>query len=149
MAKENSRPTLQPVATKKGPYSLPVPGVEKKPGEGIPRRLPSSINGLETTPDPSIKTVYDIVVHGAQKFGESHCMGSRELIKMHAETKMIKKIVDGVEQETPKQWSYYEMSGYTWKNYIQYKEVVDMTGAGLVALGLRKDDRVHIYAATR
>lgn len=143
------RPHLYPVATKKGPYSLQVPGVEKKPGEGIPRRLPSSIDALTTTPDPDIKTLYDIVTRGARKFPESHCMGKRSLVKLHAETKMIKKIVDGVEQEVPKQWSYYEMSGYTWKNYVQYKEAVDTCGAGLVALGLKRDDRVHIYAGTR
>lgn len=141
--------TLYPVATKKPPYSLQVPGVEKKPGEGIPRRHPLAIDGLKTTPDPDVKTVYDIVVRGAKKFGNSECMGSRKLVRTHVEEKMVKKVVDGEVREVPKQWTYYEMSGYSWKTFIEYKEVVDTCGAGLRALGLVATDRVHIYAATR
>jgi len=143
------RPVLYPVTTKRPPYTVQVPGVEKKPGEGIPRRHPGSVDGLKTTPDPDVKTVYDIVVRGAKKFGTAECMGSRKLIKVHVEEKMVKKMVDGAEQQVPKQWTYYEKSGYTFKNFIQYKESVDTCGAGLRALGLRKSDRVHIYAATR
>lgn len=140
---------LHPVATKKPPYSLPVPGVEKKPGEGIPRRHPGSIGGLKTTPDPEIKTLYDIVVYGANKHGNSECMGSRKLIKTHVEEKKVKKIVDGEEREVPKNWTFYEMSGYTWKSFVQYREAVDTCGSGLRALGLVAADRVHIFAATR
>ncbi|KAF8536420.1 hypothetical protein BDD12DRAFT_748519 [Trichophaea hybrida] len=142
------RSILYPVATKKPPYTVQVPGVEKKPGEGIPRRHPGSIDELKTTPDPDVKTVYDIVVRGAKKFGTAECMGSRKLIKVHIEEKMVKKVVDGVEQDVPKQWIYYEKSGYTFKNFIEYKEAVDTCGAGLRALGLGKGDKVHIYAAT-
>jgi long-chain acyl-CoA synthetase len=143
------RPVLYPVATKKAPYSLQVPGVEPKEGEGIPRRHPGSIDRLVSTPDPDVRTVYDIVVRGAKKFGTSECMGRREMIKTHVEKKMIKKVVDGVETEVPKEWIYYEKGGYTFKNFIEYKETVDTCGAGLRALGLNKNDRVHIYAGTR
>ena len=143
------KPTLHPVATKKPPYTLQVPGVEKKPGEGLPRRIPSSIEALVTTPDPDVKTLYDIVCRGARKFGDHECMGSRKLIKTHVEEKMVKKMVDGEEQEVPKKWTYYEMSGYTFKSFNQYKEVVDIVGSGLRALGLVATDRVHIFAATR
>lgn len=139
---------LHPIATKKPPYSLQVPGAEKKPGEGIPRRHPGSIDGLKTTPDPEIKTLYDIVVYGAKKHGNSECMGSRKLIKTHVEEKKVKKIVDGEEREVPKSWTFYEMSGYTWKSFVQYKEAVDTCGSGLRALGLVAADRVHIFAAT-
>ncbi|KAI5818803.1 hypothetical protein BZA77DRAFT_9960 [Pyronema omphalodes] len=144
----DKRPVLYPVATKKGPYSLQVPGVEPKEGEGIPRRHPGSIDRLVSTPDPDVRTVYDIVVRGAKKFGTSECMGRRPMIKTHVEKKMIKKVVDGVETEVPKEWVYYEKGGYTFKNFIEYKESVDTCGAGLRALGLNKNDRVHIYAGT-
>lgn len=142
-------PTLYPVCTKKPPFSVPVPGAERKPGEGIPRRHPLSVDGLKTTPDPDVSTVYDIVARGARKFGTAECMGSRKLIRVHVEEKMVNKVVDGVEQPVPKQWTYYEKAGYVWKNFVQYKESVDTCGAGLRALGLQKADRVHIYAATR
>jgi hypothetical protein len=144
-----SRKTLYPVATKKPPYSLQVPGVEKKPGEGIPRRHPGSMDGLKTTPDPDIKTLYDVVTRGARMFGDAECMGSRKLIKTHVEEKMVKKVVDGEEREVPKQWTFYEMGGYKFKSFKQYKEQVDICGSGLRALGLGAGDRVHIYAATR
>lgn len=140
---------LYPIATKKPPYSLQVPGVEKKPGEGIPRRHPLSIDALTTTPDPEVKTLYDIVVRGAKKYGDSECMGSRQLIKTHTEEKKVKKMVDGEEREVSKNWTFYEMSGYTWKSFVQYKVAVDTCGAGLRALGLVAADRVHIFAATR
>jgi long-chain acyl-CoA synthetase len=143
------RQTFYPVATSKLPYTLQVPGIEPKEGEGIPRRHPSSIDGLKTTPDPDVKTLYDVVVRGAKMFGNEKCMGSRKLIKTHVEEKKLKKIVDGVETEVSKEWTYYEMSGYTWRTFTDYKERVDTCGSGLRALGLGKDDMVQIFAATR
>jgi long-chain acyl-CoA synthetase len=149
MAQPQRKATFYPVATKKPPYTLQVPGVEKKPGEGIPRRHPSSIDGLATTPDPDVKTLYDVVTRGARLFGDAECMGSRKLIKTHVEEKMVKKMVDGEEREVPKQWTYYEMSGYTFMSFKQYKEQVDICASGLRKLGLVAGDRLHIYAATR
>ncbi|KAA8893812.1 hypothetical protein FN846DRAFT_977227 [Sphaerosporella brunnea] len=143
-----SKKTLYPVATKKGPYTVQVPNAEQKEGHGVPRRHPLSIDQLATTPDPDVKTLYDVVTRGARLFGDAECMGSRKLIKTHVEEKMVKKMVDGEEREVPKKWFFYEMSGYTFKSFKQYKEQVDVCGAGLRQLGLVAGDRVHIYAAT-
>jgi long-chain acyl-CoA synthetase len=149
MAQPQRKTTFYPVATKKPPYTVQVSGVEKKDGEGIPRRHPSAIDGLATTPDPDVKTLYDVVTRGARLFGDAECMGSRKLIKTHVEEKMVKKVVDGEEREVPKQWTYYEMSGYTFQSFKQYKEQVDIVASGLRKLGLVAGDRLHIYAATR
>lgn len=139
---------FQPVMVKKPPFSLPVSGVEKKEGEGIPRRHPESIQELKTSPDPSVKTVYDIVQYGARTHGEANCMGQRRLIKTHIEEKMVPKVVNGQKTEVPKQWTYYEYGPFEFINFKQYKERVDAFGAGLRHLGLEKGDMVHIFAAT-
>lgn len=140
---------LYPVAVRKPPYSVQVPEEgERKPGHGIPRRLPTSVPNLPTSPDPSIKTIYDVVVYGANTHGDAECMGDRPLIKTHTDKKTLKKIVNGEEVEYEKQWVFYEMGKYKFISFNEYKKRVDVTGAGLRALGLNKGDLVHIYAAT-
>lgn len=137
-----------PYMSKRPPFNIQVPGVEKKEGEGIPRRHPGSINGLRSRLEPDIATTYDIVKRGAAKFGDAQCLGSRTLIKQHEEIKMLKKVVDGVEQEVPKTWIYYELSGYKFLSFKEYLERVNIIGAGLKALGLEKGEKVQIFAAT-
>ncbi|CUS13153.1 unnamed protein product [Tuber aestivum] len=137
-----------PCMSKRPPFNLQVPGAEKKDGEGIPRRHPGSINGLRSRLEPDITTTYDIVKRGAAKFGDAQCLGSRTLIKQHEEIKMLKKVVDGVDQEVPKTWIYYEMSGYKFLSFKEYLERVNMIGAGLKALGLEKGEKVQIFSAT-
>ncbi|CAZ85687.1 unnamed protein product [Tuber melanosporum] len=144
-----TKQVLWPCMSKRPPFNLQVPGVEKKEGEGIPRRHPGSINGLRSRLEPDIATTYDIVKRGAAKFGDAKCLGSRTLVKQHEEIKMLKKAVDGVDQEVPKTWIYYEMSGYKFLSFKEYLERVNIIGAGLKALGLGKGEKVQIFAATR
>lgn len=90
----------------------------------------------------------DFVRTSAVKYGDAKALGSRRLIKMHHETKKIKKFVNGVEQEVDKSWNYFEMSPY---EYISYKELEVLThqlGAGLRKLGLQSPDKVHMFAST-
>ena len=143
------KPIPTPALHKKGPFNVQVPGVEKKEGEGIPRRHPSAVTELVSRLEPDIATTYDIVKRGAAKFGDAQALGSRRLIQVHEETKMISKMVDGVEQEVPKQWTYYEMSEYTYMSFNEYLARVNTTGAGLKALGLEKGEKLQIFAATR
>lgn len=139
---------LQPCISKKPPFNVQVPNVTPKEGEGIPRRHPGSINGLRNRMEEDIRTTYDIVKRGAAKFGDAQALGTRKLIKLHEEQKMVKKMVDGVEQEVPKKWLYYEMSEYSYISFNQYLARVNTIGSGLRALGLEKEDRVQIFAAT-
>lgn len=140
---------LQPCTTHKPPFSIQVPDAEKKEGEGIPRRNPNCADGVKSYLEEDCRTTYDIVMRGARKFGDLHCMGSRELIQMHEEKTMIKKKIDGQEVEIPKMWSYYEKSGYTYISFNEYAQLMHDVGSGLRALGLEKGNRVQIFAATR
>lgn len=140
---------LQPCITHKPPFNVQVPGITPKEGEGIPRRHPQSIDGLRNRMEPEIATAYDIVKRGAEKFGDAQAIGSRKLINLHEEQKIVKKMIDGVEQDVSKKWLYYEMSGYTYLSFKEYLARVNTVGSGLKALGLQKEDRVQIFAATR
>lgn len=149
MASQKKLQVLQPCITKKTPFTLQVPNVTPKEGEGIPRRHPGSIDALKSRLEADIATTYDIVKRGAAKFGGAQALGSRKLIQIHEEQKMVKKMIDGVEQEVPKKWLYYEMSEYTYMTFNEYLVRVNTIGSGLRALGLVKEDRVQIFAATR
>ena len=133
---------------KRGPFSVDVPGVEKKEGETIPRRHPAAKDGLITTPDPKVATVYDIVRRSAEKFGNAKAMGTRKLINNHQETKMVKKMVDGHVKEVEKKWTYFELSEYSYISFTQYEKLVLQVASGLRKIGLSKGDRLHLFAAT-
>ena len=75
--------TPQPKCVKKAPFTVEVPGVQKKDGETIPRRNHRTKDGLVSTPTPDIKTIWDIVSSSAKKFGNAKATGKRKLIQMH------------------------------------------------------------------
>lgn len=133
---------------KKAPFSYEVPGVEKVNGETVPRRNVRCKDGLITQPDPSVRTVYDIVTYAANKFGNARCIGSRTLLDVHKEKKKVKKMIDGRETEVEKEWSYFELSPYKFLSFVEFQKHVGTLGAGLKKLGLTKGDRVHLYGAT-
>lgn len=139
---------LQPKISHKPPFSLEVPGCPKIDGETIPRRNPHAINKLIDRPTDDIATVLDIVLTSAKKFGNAKALGSRKLLKTHQETKKVKKIIDGKEEEVDKQWTYFELGPYEYMSFNDYLKLVSQIGAGLRKLGLVKEDRVHIFAAT-
>jgi long-chain acyl-CoA synthetase len=140
--------TVQPKIYHTPPFSLEVPGYEHVDGETIPRRHPLAVDKLIDRPSDDIATVLDIVRSSAEKYGNAKLLGSRKLIKTHQETKKIKKIVDGKEQEVDKQWTYFELGPYEFLSFHEYEKLMTQVGAGLRKLGLVKDDRVHIFAAT-
>ncbi|KAJ5725619.1 Long-chain-fatty-acid--CoA ligase 1 [Penicillium malachiteum] len=139
---------LQPRMSKKGPFSVEAPGYEPVEGETIPRRHPAAKNGLILRPSEDVGTTYENFRRSARLFGNSKAVGTRKLIKTHVENKKIKKMVDGVEQEVEKKWTYFELSGYTYKTFLEYEQLCLQLGAGLRKLGLEKDNRVHLYGAT-
>jgi long-chain acyl-CoA synthetase len=145
---ELKKATVQPKIYSKGPFSKEVPGVEPVEGETIPRRNPDIQDRLVTRPHPDIKTTYDVVRTSAAKYGNAKALGTRKLIKTHKDTKKIKRMVDGVETEVDKVWTYFELSGYTYRSFVDYEKMVLSIGSGLRKLGMVKEDRVHIFAAT-
>lgn len=141
--------TFLPKMEKKGPFSMEVPGVAKINGETLPRRNIRCKDGLISQPDPSIKTIYDIIQFSAAKYGSAPCIGTRTLIDMIKEKKMVKKIVDGKEVEAEKEWSYLHLSPYNFMSFVEFRDHVSTLGAGLSKIGLAKGDKIHLYGATR
>ncbi|RDW90666.1 long-chain fatty acid-CoA ligase FAA1 [Aspergillus mulundensis] len=139
---------VYPRMNKKGPFTVEVPGAEPVPGETIPRRLPKAKDGLIMRPAEDLTTTYDAFRRSARIFGNAKAVASRSLIKTHVETKKVKKIVDGVEQEVDKQWTYFEKSAYSYKSFIEYEKQALELGNGLRKIGLNKGDKVHLYGAT-
>ncbi|KAF4630560.1 hypothetical protein G7Y89_g7570 [Cudoniella acicularis] len=140
--------TVQPRIVKKPPFSVEAPGYEHVDGETIPRRHPQAANKLVERPSEDVATVFDIVKRSSEKYGNAKALGSRKLLKTHQEVKKVKKMVDGEEREVDKKWTYFELSGYDYMSFHDYEKLILQLGAGYRKLGLEKDDRIHIYAAT-
>lgn len=142
------RAPLYPRITKKPPFSMDSPGYEPVKGETLPRRSLLAKDGLYTTPHPDIQTTFDNIKYCAKKHGNKHAMGTRPLVRTHVETKKVKKLVEGVEQEVDKDWTYFELGRYEFITYLEYEALALQLGAGLRKLGHEKDSRVHLYSAT-
>ncbi|RDW79742.1 putative long-chain-fatty-acid-CoA ligase [Coleophoma cylindrospora] len=139
---------VQPRMYHKPPFSLEAPGYEPVEGETIPRRNPDTVNELQNTPSKDITTIYDIIKRSSEKYGNAKALGTRKLIKTHQETKKVKKMVDGKEEEVDKKWTYFELSGYSYLSFQDYEKLTMQLGAGFRKIGMKKEDRVHIFAAT-
>ena len=136
--------------SRKPPFSVDSPGYEQVEGETLPRRNPMVKDKLlSTLANDTVKTVFEILTRSSQKFGNARALGSRTLIQVHKETKKVKKMIDGKEEAVDKEWTYYELSEYKYMSFIEYEVLWKEVGAGFRKLGLVKDDRVHIFAATR
>ncbi|KAF2152010.1 acetyl-CoA synthetase-like protein [Myriangium duriaei CBS 260.36] len=138
----------QPKSYKRGPFTVEAAGYKKVEGETIPRVHPGSKNGLKTTPEDDIFTVWDLVKKSGQKFGNAKALGTRKLIKIHRETKKIKKKVDGNVVEQDKEWQYFELGSYEYISFTEYEKLARKVGSGYRALGLTAGDRIQIFAAT-
>ncbi|PNS16267.1 Long-chain-fatty-acid--CoA ligase 1 [Sphaceloma murrayae] len=138
----------QPKPYKKGPYSVEASGYTKVDGETIPRRHPSAKDKLKSVPEPGIETIFDLVKRSSQKFGNAKAIGTRKIVKIHRETKKIKKKVDGQETEVDKEWQYYELSPYEFMSFTEYEKLTLKVGAAFRSVGMVKGDKVHIFAAT-
>lgn len=138
----------QPKNYKKGPFTVEATGYTKIEGETIPRRHPAAKDGLILTPSDDVTTVYDILRRSSNKFGNAKALGYRTLIKTHNEVKKIKKVVDGKETEVDKTWTYFELSGYTYISFTEYEKLAHKVGSAFRSLGMKAQDRVHIFAAT-
>jgi hypothetical protein len=139
------RPAFQPRIAKQGPYTVPAAGAPHVHGETVPRRHPSAQHGLLEQPEPGIATVYDILKRSARKFGTANALGSRKVLDTHVETQTTK---DGRGGIADKQWTYYELSDYTYISFLELEQKALRIGAAMRALGLQKNDRIEIYGAT-
>jgi len=139
----------QPRMYTNGPFTVDAPNAPQVQGETVPRRNIRTKDKLAVFPEPGVETIFDFVSYSAKKFGNAKAVGYRKLIKTHDEVKKVKKVVDGKEQETEKKWTYSELSPYIYFSFIEYERMVLQLGAGMRKLGMKKEDRLHIMAATR
>lgn len=142
--------TLYPQARclKTGPVTAEVPGAPKVEGETIPRRNGKTKDALKTSPTDGVTTLYELLRWSASKYGNAKCVGSRKIVQTHTETKKIKKMIDGKQQEVDKDWTYFELSGYTYKSFVEFEKMALAAGAAFRHLGLNPHDRLHLFAAT-
>jgi long-chain acyl-CoA synthetase len=140
---------VQPGMFKQGPFSLEVPGSKHVEGETLPRRNAQFVDKLVTTPEEGVNTIYDILCLAGERFSDLDAMGWRTLIETHQEVKLVKKVVAGKETTVEKKWTFFEMSDFKYLSFRQYMNLAMSLGSGLRHLGLEKNDRLHIYAATR
>ena len=130
------------------PVTVEAPGVQKVDGETIPRRNAKAKDGLHLTPNDDIKTLYDVLRYSSAKFGNAKAVGSRKIVQMHEETKKIKKMIDGKQQEVDKKWQYFELSPYEFKSFVEFEQLCLQVGAAMKHLGFAAQDRIHLFGAT-
>ncbi|KAF2260757.1 acetyl-CoA synthetase-like protein [Lojkania enalia] len=135
-------------STKHGPFTVEVPGAEKVDGETIPRRNAKAKDALKLKPQDDINTLHDILRFSSAKFGNAKAVGMRRVLNTHEETKKIKKMVDGKEQEVDKKWTYFELSPYKYQSFVEFEKQALAIGFALKKLGLAPQDRLHNFAAT-
>lgn len=142
--------SIQARMVSKPPFTVETPGAQQVEGETLPRRNKFVKDNLQIFPtaDTNIKTTWDLIQSSSRRFGNAKAIGSRKLINTHVETKKVKKVVDGVEQEVDKNWTYFELGDFEFMSFVEYETLCRQVGAGLRKLGLNKEDRVHIFAAT-
>ncbi|OIW24882.1 acetyl-CoA synthetase-like protein [Coniochaeta ligniaria NRRL 30616] len=135
-------------AVEKPPYTVEAPGYQPVEGETIPRRHPKAKNGLLQRPAPDVATNFDLLRRSARKYADEPAVGSRKLLNTHKELKKVPKIVDGQVKEVDKEWTFFELSDYTYLTYREYETLVLQLGAGLRKLGLSPHEKVHLFATT-
>ena len=103
-----------------------------------PYRAIDVINRLKTQPEDQIETLADIPQICAERFHDKETMGVRQILGVEDE-----------KQPNGKVFKKYSLGEYQFRTYEQAFEQVEQIGKGLLTFGLKKGDRVLIYAETR
>ncbi|KAJ9473915.1 Long-chain-fatty-acid--CoA ligase 1 [Pseudozyma hubeiensis] len=117
-------------------------------GETKIRRSYRAPDRMLERPADGIETMADVFLTAKKRFPNKPIMGWRDVIRMHDEQKEVSKTVDGKEVKETKTWQYYELSDYKYITYNEFEERIQHASSGLVNLGLSKETRFNIYAAT-
>ena len=76
-------------------------------------------------------------------------VGWRDVLDIHEEQKEVTKTVGGKTHTETKTWKYFQLSEYRYLNYVEVLDAAEEVGAGLLELGVTKDDVFNNYAQTR
>lgn len=128
-------------------FSVPVS--EAKAGEGPIRRSILSPNALLTQPAKGVDTLYEVMQYASTSFKDRKGFGYRILQDTIITKKQVTKVVNGVETQEEKTWTFFQLSEYHHYTYGQASEFTKQIGAGLRYLGLKRGDKVQISASTR
>ncbi|KAJ3296873.1 long-chain fatty acid-CoA ligase [Rhizoclosmatium sp. JEL0117] len=117
------------------------------PSEGPIHRSAKSPDVLTERPEDGINTVYDILQRGFRKFGNKEMFGQRRVVKIIEEQKEVtKKVPGGGEVKEMKTWKYFELGPFEWFTWTQAEKLTKAYGSGYRALGLKKGDKLTIFA---
>ncbi|KAI9315645.1 hypothetical protein BX666DRAFT_2019760 [Dichotomocladium elegans] len=125
-------------------YSINV-GPENVSGETPIRRSILSPAELMHFPAADVVSLFDILQYAATSYKGRRGFGYRKLENTFHEQKQVQG-TDG-KPET-KSWTYYQLSGYHYYTYGEALDIAKTVGAGLCKLGMRKGDKLHIFAST-
>ncbi|KTW28065.1 hypothetical protein T552_01927 [Pneumocystis carinii B80] len=117
-------------------------------GESRIRRSAFSMDELVARPSSDVNTVYDILTRSYKCYGSRKAFGFRRILQLHTKNKEVTKVIGGKEIKVQKDWMYYELSDFEYVTYEEFYEKVHNIGSGLRYMGLSKNDRISIYAAT-
>jgi len=118
-------------------------------GEGPIHRSIVSPKQIIFSPNPKeITTLYNLLQHSIEKFAGRRCFGTRTIIKIHEEEKIITKIIGGEEKVEKKIWKFFELSGYNWMTYHDVGVKIVQIGNGLVHLGCLPKSKILLFAST-
>jgi long-chain acyl-CoA synthetase len=117
---------------------------------GIRRTKKVPINAeLLTSPKPQIKTIYDVLLYGAEHFPKTKKLfGRRKIQDTIHEPKKITKTINGRQVEETKSWKYFKLSPYEWMTYDDVVEHSTLMGSGFITLGLKSQDKIAIFHST-
>ncbi|CAF3498899.1 unnamed protein product [Fusarium graminearum] len=132
----------------KPPFTVESPDYEKRPGETVPRRHPRARDGLIERPADDVYTVFDIVRRSARLYPDSRAVGWRKLIKLHKETTKVEKKIDGKVQLVDKEWTYFELTPFSFYTYKEYEQHCLRLGSGLRKLGMEAGNKLFLFASS-
>ncbi|QPG76032.1 hypothetical protein FOA43_003418 [Brettanomyces nanus] len=133
-------------------FQLNVAVGDAKPGETAPYRCYRVKNGAVSRPlGFKCTTMYEYFNECVAVNGKAEkCQGWRDLIDVHYEKKMVKKLIDGEITQVEKEWMYYEKSDYKYVTFGELQEIVNAYGRGLIKLGIKpkNEERILLFAST-
>lgn len=89
-----------------------------------------------TTPLEGIETIHDILLYTARMFTTKDALGWRDIERIIEEQKEVMKTVAGREVKETKTWKYFQLSGYKYISFIDFKDKVEIAARALVHLGI-------------
>ncbi|XP_068181482.1 long-chain-fatty-acid--CoA ligase 4 isoform X2 [Antennarius striatus] len=103
-----------------------------------PYRSVDHFDSLATEDFPGKDTLDKLFHHAVQRFGNSPCLGTRDVLSEENEI-----------QPTGKVFKKLILGDYRWLSYNEVDVIVNQTGRGLAALGQQPKSNIAIFCETR